>query len=46
LRGGVSREQFVTMREARDAKLKEPRLLEASLRANIRAGRLDDPYFR
>jgi glyoxylase-like metal-dependent hydrolase (beta-lactamase superfamily II) len=46
LQGGVSREQFVTMREARDAKLKEPRLLEASLRANIRAGRLDDPYFR
>jgi len=46
LQGGVTREQFVAMREARDAKLKEPRLLEASLRANIRAGRLEDPYFR
>ncbi len=46
LLGGVSREQFVTMREARDAKLKEPCLLEASLRANVRAGRLDDSYFR
>jgi glyoxylase-like metal-dependent hydrolase (beta-lactamase superfamily II) len=46
LQAGVTREQFVAMREARDAKLKEPRLLEASLRANIRAGRLVDPYFR
>ncbi|MFM8481204.1 MAG: MBL fold metallo-hydrolase [Gammaproteobacteria bacterium] len=46
LQGGVTREQFVAMREARDAKLKEPSLLEASLRANIRAGRLEDPYFR
>ena len=43
---GVTREQFVAMREARDATLKEPRLLEASLRANVRAGRLDDAYFR
>lgn len=46
LQAGVTREQFVAMREARDAKLKEPSLLEASLRANIRAGRLEDPYFR
>ncbi|NBP06962.1 MAG: MBL fold metallo-hydrolase [Gammaproteobacteria bacterium] len=43
---GVTREQFVAMREARDATLNEPRLLEASLRANVRAGRLDDAYFR
>lgn len=43
---GVTREQFVAMREARDATLKAPRLLEASLRANVRAGRLDDAYFR
>lgn len=42
---GVTREQFVAMREARDATLNEPRLLEASLRANVRAGRLDDAYF-
>lgn len=45
LKGGVTREQFVQMREARDATLKQPRLLEPSLRANIRAGELSDSYF-
>lgn len=46
LKGGVTREQFVDMRETRDATLKAPKLLEPSLRANIRAGHLDDPYFK
>jgi len=45
LQGGVTREQFVQMRESRDATLAEPRLLEPSLRANIRAGELADPFF-
>jgi hypothetical protein len=42
----VTLEQFVEMRERRDATLKAPKLLEPSLRANIRAGHLDDPYFK
>jgi len=46
LKGGVTLEQFVEMREKRDATLKAPKLLEPSLRANIRAGHLDDPYFK
>jgi glyoxylase-like metal-dependent hydrolase (beta-lactamase superfamily II) len=46
LKGGVTLEQFVEMRETRDATLKAPKLLEPSLRANIRAGHLDDPYFK
>lgn len=45
LKGGVTLEQFVDMREKRDATLKAPKLLEPSLRANIRAGHLDDPFF-
>ncbi|MBM4216155.1 MAG: MBL fold metallo-hydrolase [Gammaproteobacteria bacterium] len=46
LKGGVTLEQFVDMREKRDATLKAPKLLEPSLRANIRAGHLEDPYFK
>lgn len=45
LKGGVTREAFVAMREQRDATLPAPKLLEPSLRANIRAGHLEDPYF-
>jgi glyoxylase-like metal-dependent hydrolase (beta-lactamase superfamily II) len=36
---GVSEEEFVAMREARDAGLSAPRLLLPSLQVNIRAGR-------
>jgi glyoxylase-like metal-dependent hydrolase (beta-lactamase superfamily II) len=46
LKGGVTLAQFVDMREKRDATLNPPKLLEPSLRANIRAGHLDDPYFK
>jgi hypothetical protein len=45
LKDGVMLEQFVDMREKRDATLKTPKLLEPSLRANIRAGHLNDPFF-
>jgi hypothetical protein len=41
----VTLEQFVDMREKRDSTLKAPKLLEPSLRANVRAGHLDDPFF-
>ncbi|OAA62334.1 metallo-beta-lactamase domain protein [Cordyceps fumosorosea ARSEF 2679] len=40
LMGGVAREEFVAMREARDATLKEPRLLHQSLQLNVRGGRM------
>ena len=38
--GGVSEDDFVTMREARDATLKPPTLILPSLQVNIRAGAL------
>jgi len=38
--GGTSREEFVAMREARDATLSMPRLIIPSLQVNIRAGDL------
>ena len=44
LKDGVDEASFVAMRRARDATLKAPRLLEASLRVNVRAGRLEDPH--
>ena len=44
LKDGIDEASFVTMRRARDATLKAPRLLEASLRVNVRAGRLEDPH--
>ncbi|KAL2443933.1 Glyoxylase B2 [Exophiala dermatitidis] len=43
LKDGVSETDFVTMRNQRDAKLSEPRLLHQSLQMNIRAGRLPKP---
>ena len=39
VRDGVDEESFVSMREARDAKLGAPRLLLPSIQVNIRAGR-------
>jgi hypothetical protein len=41
--GGVSEEAFVAMRTARDANLKAPKLILASVQANIRAGALPEP---
>lgn len=37
---GISREQFIEMRNKRDAKLAPPRLIMPSLQVNIRAGQL------
>ena len=39
---GVSEQEFVTMREQRDATLAAPNLLLPSIQVNIRAGRLPD----
>ncbi|KAI5460056.1 putative metallo-beta-lactamase domain protein [Mariannaea sp. PMI_226] len=43
LRDGISEEQFVAMREERDAGLAPPRLLDQSMQINIRAGKLPQP---
>jgi glyoxylase-like metal-dependent hydrolase (beta-lactamase superfamily II) len=40
---GVSEEQYVAMRHARDATLEAPKLLYPSIQVNIRAGRLPPP---
>jgi glyoxylase-like metal-dependent hydrolase (beta-lactamase superfamily II) len=40
VRDGISEEEFVAMREARDAKLEAPLLLMPSIQVNIRAGKL------
>lgn len=39
----VSREQFIEMREGRDAQLGMPKLILPSLQVNLRAGQLPDP---
>lgn len=43
LRNGVGEQDFVTMREQRDATLPVPVLLLPSVQVNIRAGRLPEP---
>ena len=40
VRDGVSEEQFVAMRTARDATLEVPTLILPSIQVNVRAGRL------
>jgi glyoxylase-like metal-dependent hydrolase (beta-lactamase superfamily II) len=40
LRGGTSEDEYVSMREARDATLSAPKLLYPAIQVNIRAGRL------
>lgn len=40
VKDGISEEQFVAMRQARDATLASPRLLMPSVQVNIRAGQL------
>ncbi len=40
---GVSEDEFVKMREARDAELGMPKLILPSIQVNIRAGRMPDP---
>lgn len=43
LRSGVTEDEFVSLREARDAALAAPRLLHESLQTNVRAGRMPKP---
>ncbi|KAH6876636.1 putative metallo-beta-lactamase domain protein [Thelonectria olida] len=43
LKDGVTEEEFVAMRQERDATLAAPRLLDQSLQINIRGGRLPRP---
>lgn len=43
VREGISREEFVTMREARDATLSMPRLILPSVQINMRAGEMPPP---
>ncbi|MDH3647656.1 MAG: MBL fold metallo-hydrolase [Gammaproteobacteria bacterium] len=40
---GVTEEEFIAMRDSRDATLELPRLLLPSIQVNIRAGRLPEP---
>ena len=40
---GKSREDFVKMRQARDATLAMPRLIIPSLQVNMRAGQMPEP---
>ena len=39
----VSRDEFITMREGRDAQLGMPKLILPSLQVNLRAGQLPEP---
>lgn len=43
IKEGVSEEEFVSMREARDATLAAPQLLMPSIQVNMRAGQLPPP---
>ena len=43
LEGGVSRDEFVTMRNGRDAELGMPKLILPSIQVNVRAGQLPEP---
>jgi glyoxylase-like metal-dependent hydrolase (beta-lactamase superfamily II) len=43
VKDGTSEDEFVAMREARDAKLAAPHLLMPAIQVNIRAGRLPPP---
>jgi glyoxylase-like metal-dependent hydrolase (beta-lactamase superfamily II) len=44
LRAATTRSEFITMRQARDAKLTAPRLLYPSVQVNVNAGRLPRPH--
>jgi hypothetical protein len=43
VKDGISEDEFVSMREARDAKLSAPHLLMPSIQVNIRGGKLPPP---
>jgi len=41
--GGISEDEFVTMRETRDATLNMPKLIMPSIQVNMRAGHMPEP---
>ena len=43
VRDGISEDEFVAMREARDAQLGMPRLIVPSIQVNMRAGNMPEP---
>ena len=43
VKDGIGEDEFVAMREARDAGLSAPTLLMPSIQVNIRAGKLPPP---
>jgi glyoxylase-like metal-dependent hydrolase (beta-lactamase superfamily II) len=43
VRDGISEEEFVALRETRDATLEVPRLILPAIQVNMRAGRLPEP---
>ncbi|RAK98742.1 MBL fold metallo-hydrolase [Aspergillus ibericus CBS 121593] len=43
LKDGTTEEQYIALREARDAQMQAPKLLHQSLQINIRAGQLPKP---
>ena len=43
INGRVSRDEFIAMREGRDAELGMPKLLLPSIQVNVRAGQLPEP---
>lgn len=43
LKDGITKEEFVALRQKRDSMLSEPKLIHQSLQMNIRAGRLPKP---
>ncbi|WPG40912.1 MBL fold metallo-hydrolase [Variovorax sp. EBFNA2] len=43
VRDGITEDEFVAMRQARDAKLEVPTLILPSIQVNVRAGRLPPP---
>jgi glyoxylase-like metal-dependent hydrolase (beta-lactamase superfamily II) len=43
IRDGIGEDEFVAMREARDADLATPRLFHPAIQVNIRGGRLPEP---
>ena len=44
LRAGTTKEEYMTLRQARDATLAPPRLLFQSVQVNVQAGRLPPPH--
>ena len=43
VRDGVTEDEFVAMREARDAQLGMPKLIVPSIQVNMRAGNMPEP---